>query len=330
MSARNDVHSPLNLVTEDYEYLFAWDSGTPGCLVGIAQSDAWREWHANGPVEIPGREVSSSQCTHCGAHIRYVALLRYVPTGQYLYVGETCLDNRFGRATADFHQLRKQAQLDREQQRLLTAWNDYKAQHPGVNFDLLATSTNPFICDVLGKGRKYGNLSDRQLDAIVKAFERDVQREIEQALRVEAPKADCPEGKRLTITGRLVSRKWKETQFGSVEKCLVVVDTSAGEYKVWGSIPQALYNQGVAVGDLVTFCANVEVSPDDASFGFYSRPTKAQVLSVPVDAPTPVVEQALADGWDPQTQVLDLEEVNYDDYEPICGQLHAHNDTCYA
>lgn len=336
MTARQDVHSPLNLVTEDYEYLFAWDSGTPGCLVGIAQSDAWREWHANGPVEIPGREVSSSQCTHCGAHIRYVALLRYIPTGQYLYVGETCLDNRFGRATADFQHLRKQAQLDREQQRLLTAWNEYKADHAGVNFDLLATSTNPFIVDVLGKGRKYGNLSDKQLAAIVKAFERDSQRVVEQAQRALVPTAPCPVGNRLTITGRLVSRKWKQTDFGSVEKCLVVVDTGAGEYKVWGSVPKGLYGDertGVGraeVGNLVTFVANVTRSDNDEAFGFYSRPTKAQVLDVAADAPTPEVAQALNDGWDPETQVLDLDEINLDDYEPICGQLHAHNDTCFA
>jgi hypothetical protein len=324
MNARLDAHSPLNLVTEDYRYVGAYDNED---IFFQEDSRYLRDFLAHSTT---ARYGNGHQCDHCGAHIRYVAVLLHVPTQDHIAIGETCLGNRFALASRDFHTLRQQAANARKEHRLLTAWNEYKAEHPGVNFDLLATSENAFIKDVLAKGRQYGNLSDNQLNAIVRAFERDAQRAVEQAAQALVPKVDCPEGKRITITGRLVSRKWKETQFGSVEKCLVVVDTGAGEYKVWGSISQALRDQGVQVGDLVTFSANVERSSDDHSFGFFSRPTKAQVLSVPVDAPTPVVEQALADGWDPQTQVLDLEEVNLADYEPICGQLHAHNDTCYA
>jgi hypothetical protein len=281
---RGDVHSPTNLVPEDYEYLFAWDNQQPGCLLGIAQSEAWREWHANGPATP---DANSSQCTHCGAHLRYVALLRYIPTGQYLYVGETCLDNRFERSSADFHTLRKAAQLDREKQRLLTAWNDYKAENAHVDWDLLATSENGFIKNVLAKGRQYGNLSDKQRDAIVKAYDRDVNRVINEAAWALIPTVPVPTGKGLTITGKLVSRKWKETDFGSVEKCLVVVTTPEGEYKVWGSIPAALYGTteglevtgAVEVGDTVTFRASVEASSDDPSFGFYKRPTRASIVA---------------------------------------------------
>lgn len=285
MTTRTDIHRPSALVTEDYEYLYAWDSQQPGCLVGIAHDPIWAEWMG---ALAPGAE--SGRCTHCGANIRYHALLRHTPTGETIYVGETCLANRFERASSDFHQLRKQAQLDRQAQKILQAWNECKAANPGVDFDLLATSTNPFIVDVLGKGRRYGSLSEKQVAAIVRAFERDLEHEARKAEREANPVATVavPTGKGLVITGRLVSRKWKETDFGSVEKCLIVVETPEGEYKVWGSIPSSLYDvyeegtivrPGVNLGDLVTLTANVERSGDDASFGFFSRPRKASFVA---------------------------------------------------
>jgi hypothetical protein len=216
MNARTDIHRPAVLITEDYEYLYAWDSGTPGCLVGIAQSPAWAEWHAKGPVEVPGREVSSSQCTHCGAWIRYVALLRYIPTGQYLYVGETCLDNRFGRASADFHRLRKQAELDRKEQRILAAWNAYKADHADVDWDALYASENGFVRNVLAKGRQYGNLSDRQLSAIQDALVRDAERLVRAAEQALEIKGTVTAGRQV-ITGLIVSIKEKISDYSVVK-----------------------------------------------------------------------------------------------------------------
>lgn len=267
MTNRTDVHSPKNLVTEDYEYLYAWDSRQPGCLVGIAQSEAWREWHSKGPVH---EDVSSSQCTHCGAHLRYVALLRYVPTGQYLYVGETCLDNRFGRATSDFQKLRKQAALDAKEQRIVKAWAEYKATHE-ADWDALAASTNPFVIDVLSKGRRYGNLSDRQLDAIVRSIAKDLEPKPERA-----PKVPVPEG-RQTITGRIVKVAVQRNDFGSRYVITVVVTTPAGEFAVWGTHPSAI--QKAEPGDTVTFVATVERSDRDESFGFFKRPIKAAILA---------------------------------------------------
>ena len=73
------------------------------------------------------------QCDHCGARIRYVGVLRHIPTGDHIAVGQTCMDNRFPLSTAEFQAMRKAAQLDREAHRLLTAWNEYKADHADVD-----------------------------------------------------------------------------------------------------------------------------------------------------------------------------------------------------
>jgi hypothetical protein len=281
---RTDAHSPLNLVTEDYEYVWSYDSQQPGCLIEVVKTGWWQEISSN-----RANIHDQGQCDHCGAWLRYIAILKHTPTGKFLEVGETCLDNRFGRATADFHVLRRQAALDRKEQRILTAWNAYKAEHAHVDWDTLAASTNGFVINVLAKGRKYGNLSDRQLEAIQEAIVRDAQREERKAIEATIPTVPVPEGKGIVITGKLVSRKWKETDFGSVEKCLVVVETPEGQYKVWGSIPSSLYDTfkgtrevdvpGAAIGDTVTFTANVKRSDNDTSFGFYSRPRKASIVS---------------------------------------------------
>jgi hypothetical protein len=56
-------------------------------------------------------------------------------------------------------------------------------------------------------------------------------------------------------------------------KMLVVTDTG---WKVWGTMPAAL---DVDRGARVRFTATVKPSDDDPHFGFFSRPTKAQVLT---------------------------------------------------
>jgi hypothetical protein len=76
-------------------------------------------------------------------------------------------------------------------------------------------------------------------------------------------------------------------------KMLVLDDRG---FKVWGTIPEALFGCRT-LDDLVnlrvTFTAKVEQSDRDEAFGFYSRPTKAEVIAdlelpsaiVPHDAP---------------------------------------------
>src|SRR4051812_17589268 len=46
-------------------------------------------------ITFHGAPHGSGQCSHCGTGIRYAALLEHRPTHPLMYVGETCLDNRF-------------------------------------------------------------------------------------------------------------------------------------------------------------------------------------------------------------------------------------------
>jgi len=324
-TARTDAHSPLNLVTEDYEYIWAYDSESPGALRNVAGTDWWNEICANRANVHDG-----AQCDHCGAWIRYRAILKHVPTGQYIQVGETCLDNRFGRASADFHALRKQAALDRKEQKILKAWNEYKETHTVIDvldkndnvlyshvnvlWDALAESTNGFIINVLHKGRQYGNLSDRQLNAIVRSFLQD----IEKAFATPEPEEiwlDVPTVKAFTVEGVVLAEKWQDSDYGPQHKCLVKVDVDGGSLKLWGSVPKSLEGEWkhqpcdkhpngiettfkidgkdtthfcqcqpallvgeVHKGDKVRFVANIEPSRNDSTFGIFKRPRKASIV----------------------------------------------------
>lgn len=98
--------------------------------------------------------------------------------------------------------------------------------------------------------------------------ERKVERERERADEVRVP---CPIG-RVTVIGKVVSVDSKDTDYGT-RHVMTVRDDSG--FTVWGSQPSALYP---SVGDRITFTASVERSDRDECFGFFKRPTKAQLL----------------------------------------------------
>lgn len=94
------------------------------------------------------------------------------------------------------------------------------------------------------------------------------------AQEAERDAADpCPTG-RVVITGEVLSTKLQESYYGSTWKMLVKDDRG---FKVWGSIPSSL---DASRGCRVTFTAAIEPSNDDDKFGFYKRPTKAEILEV--------------------------------------------------
>jgi hypothetical protein len=95
------------------------------------------------------------------------------------------------------------------------------------------------------------------------------------------PKSDrtgtCVAGKQ-TIKGTVTKLKVVDTGFGELLKMTVHTE---GDVAIYGSVPSAIYD--VKVGDMVQFNADVQVSTTDSTFGFFKRPTKAQVL-VPATA----------------------------------------------
>jgi hypothetical protein len=130
--------------------------------------------------------------------------------------------------------------------------------------------------------------SDRNVGlacSIAAAYERSetqrIERETRQAERTPVPVSE----KRQTITGTVLGFKTVESDYGTTEKMRVLDDRG---FVVYGTVPTALIGEftyagmritgGAEVGDRVRFDARIEVSHDDPTFGFYSRPTKATIL----------------------------------------------------
>ena len=133
-----------------------------------------------------------------------------------------------------------------------------------------------FINDILSKAEGY-HLSERQSAAVTALSERaanqrqiNAERAAAKATR-DAERAatfkEVPEG-RVVITGKVLSIKQVESDYGIVDKWLIECDG----YRVFGTVP-AFLAEDAEVGQVVTFKANVQ--PKEAGFGFYKRPTKS-------------------------------------------------------
>jgi hypothetical protein len=127
---------------------------------------------------------------------------------------------------------------------------------------------------------------------IPEGFYRDQAKQAERDLRdaAEAKRRDAaapvPTEGRVTIEGTIASIRTRETDFGIVEKVTVVSDEG---WKVWGTLPRALagtydWDLGEVVGeahegDRIRFVARITAADDDPTFGFFARPTKAEIVA---------------------------------------------------
>ena len=223
--------------------------------------------------------ASISQCGHCGHFIRYAAVMAHALSMEYIVVGEDCLANRFEALTAsEFQRLRKDAALNRQRSKLADQRSAFIEANPvigGIPAHLGEFGYNDFLADINRRFQKYANLSEKQVAAVQKSMERDVEwaakRKQDVAEAALAP--DVPEGKQ-AIKGEVVSLKWHDSGFGSTRKMVVKAEQG---WAVWGSVPEAIAIE-VEVGDTVTFTATVTRSDRDPKFGFFKRPTKAAVI----------------------------------------------------
>jgi len=294
---RTDIHAPTNLITEDYEFVGCGNYATGGIdaytepTIRLAIEDGWHF----------GENHSAGDCYHCGARLTYYAVLRHLPTHTLVRVGETCLGNRFELATAEFHRLRKRAQLDRQAQRVKSERLRWFAVNPDREDAFTFASeqvaaghfgSDGFYHGFVSKVNRYGSTTDKYVQAIMRAMAREerIRWEREMARAMEPAPTAVVEG-RIEITGKVLAAKLHENDFGSRFVMTVLDDRG---FKVWGTIPASLTNDliGFDYYDAngmyqrheprrdarVRFTAMVERSERDETFGFFKRPSKAEIL----------------------------------------------------
>lgn len=277
-TARTDVHSPTNLVTEDYRYVTAFDSNE-GMDVASANRDIAseglgdKEWHVH--PDTSGWQ----RCSHCGQRIRYCAVMHHAPSDQLLVIGEQCLSNRFDLATRDFHRLRKAAELVRQSQRIVAERERFFTENPSGReayeyaIDQLQGRHNDFLANYVSKIERYGSTSQRFVDAVLRDKAKRAERQAEQEQEVREPISDELLEGRQQITGQVVSVKTQENDYG-VREVMTVRDDRG--FLVWGTVPSAI--DDVVKGQRVSFVAGLQRSDKDECFGFFKRPTGAEIL----------------------------------------------------
>ncbi len=115
---RTDRHAPASPLFDPERYTLTY-------FVDLDTVDGTRkDWThfrltvLNSEGFVPGPKGMSDQCGHCGAHLRFAAVMTIEDPREWIYVGEECLDNRFETlSAAEFQRLRKNAELNRERTR---------------------------------------------------------------------------------------------------------------------------------------------------------------------------------------------------------------------
>lgn len=273
---RTDVHSPTNLITEDYEFVGCGNHQT-------AEMDSYSPIYAINEFVQKGYRFGDvhggHHCSHCGSFLVYYAVLAHTPSKTMIHVGETCLDNRFDLATTEFHNLRKQGKLNRERRALkekreafLDADSNREAYEWAKNQPALGRDDyeESFEGKFVRFIDRYGDVSEKFVTAILRSKVRQAEWAAQRA--EEAKTARPVIIGRTQVRGVIQSAKGKEGPYGWVLK-LVVKDDSG--FKVYGNCPSALSPEK---GDRIEFVATLKQSDDDPTFGFFSRPAGASII----------------------------------------------------
>lgn len=174
---RSDCHAPAaaGFDPQAYRLVGCYDAHCPISRLELAEV---RD-HLSGDGYRLGNG-SNYNCGHCGAAIRYSALLVRDDVREYIHVGEVCLDNRFQTLTKEeFKRLRETARLNRERANFEERIDALVEKHPILQRLLNNDETvqgNSFLADVRRKFVENGRLSDNQIWAVERVFKSEEQR----------------------------------------------------------------------------------------------------------------------------------------------------------
>lgn len=276
IGTRTDTHSPRSFDPADYHEVGYFDNHPEegGCWIDEDVSDA--------PTFV-GNYEQRGRCDHCGAGpLRYGVVFQHTPTAELVVTGTVCA-SRLGLSSRSEFERRELLERAISKQRR----DEYASRNPEVAqflFDALEGGSErfEFVLDVARKLRRYGDLSEAQTAAIAKIM---VKRAEQAEAKADEPQPETPlqEGRYL-VEGKVLTVKEQEGYYGWEIKMLVLLDDFN---KVWGTVPNALFaacydeatQETVELkGQRVRFTAAVERSQNDEHFGFYKRPTKAELL----------------------------------------------------
>ena len=244
-----------NIDPSEFLYLGSYDLGIPFNVTPCAAL----------LLEFPIEGCYMDRCSICGMPFRYGDVWEHTPTGLHLVAeqgGHDLIADRCEYDAARNTEIERRKRMEarrgirRQYRKILTA-------NPGLG---AALKTNHYIVmDIRDKFLTWGHISPKQIRKVIGIAERQVQSDLEPVV----------EG-RYEMEGLVLAAEYKPgyTANSEILKMLVLC-SCPGRFKVWGTAPKGWSD---IKGRRVRFTARVKSSPDDESFGYFSRPTKAELI----------------------------------------------------
>ncbi len=290
MTARTDQHRPSAIIPADYNFV-AFDYIGPSMFGEwqslIPEHRRFREHMARTGATF-ARHDHGGTCHICGATAFYICKWHHPKSNTYIVTGQDCAEKLGMGDPAAFRVFREAINAEREHKAgkqkaarilaeagLQAAWDLYVGDE-GRDGQVVDKPTS-IIFDVCSKLVKYGSVSDKQIELLRKcmtwrteAASRAANRAAEDAAAADVPQA----AGRTTFEGTVIALR-EPDPWGPYPSWKMLVKHATG-YKIWGSRPAAISE--VARGDKVRFVAMISRSDKDSKFGFFSRPTKAEII----------------------------------------------------
>ena len=268
------THKPSEAEYGDYDYICSFYQGSCGeefadYLAELFSQDEYslEQAQAKWP-SYQGNFSKKNSCDHCGARFKWGAVYLHTLSNELVHVGHTCASNSFNYPSRAAKLKAVAQKMLAELNKLAKAKAELFAKYPGLQeaFQI----DHYIINDIRGRFERWLSISEKQVALVLKI-----------SAESKAPKAEpvgepCPTVKREMVSGTIVSIKVKNTAYGEQVKMLV---QDARGFRVWGSMPAKFVDDPTVVkGSEIEFCADLERSNKDDHFGFFGRPTKAQLL----------------------------------------------------
>ncbi len=227
-------------------------------------------------------------CASCGTHFAHGAVVANVTTRELIAIGGICAGTWGYAEEVGVRKARAQRaqRLANERQKNADLAADYLIENADIA-EIFETVEHHIIEDIALKLPRYGSLTRGQEDLVRKIAAEEPARLVRKAAAIkrEEALAEAPEltEGRYTVEGLVISTKWKDG-FGYGEMTLKMLVELDDLNRVWGTVPRSILDTVEAAEFRtlrVRFDAAVERSDDDIHFGFYKRPTKAEVLDTP-------------------------------------------------
>lgn len=229
-------------------------------------------------------------CVLCGSSWKHGSIWKHDESGEHIAVGHICASNYLQWEDKGAKNRAKKARIaeqTRENERRRTQnrkdFDEYLDHNDDFAAAIEACADHYIVKDIVRGCLEWKGYPSEAQHALVVKIHRDeaarkVEAEIEAQIEWIAVPAELLDG-RHKIVATVLGSKLKESMYGSTWKMMLRVDSDAGSFKLWGSVPGDIPVPDK--GDVVEFVARVDAAEwsDDESFGTFARPTKASIVS---------------------------------------------------